>query len=96
MKTYLTYAPIALILVWLYLAYRSYKTRRDFQDESGIKPFSLRGFRFFFNPNKNKIEQAAFDKAKYESSKSLKIWLISILIFFVVTIIVGIATAKRT
>jgi len=82
--------------VWLYLAYHWYKSQRDFQNESGINPFSpFQAFKFLLDPSKNKIEKAALSKLKQRSGKHLKIWLLSILIFIVVTFIVGIATAKR-
>ena len=96
MKTYLTYAPLALVLVWLSLAYHWYKSQRDFQKESGINPFSpFQAFKFMLDPNQNVIETEALSKLKRRSGKHMKIWLLSILIFIVVTFIVGIATANR-
>jgi hypothetical protein len=36
LKTYLTYSPIALGVVWLYLLYRLFKGRREFKEQQAL------------------------------------------------------------
>ena len=96
MKTYLTYAPIAILVVFIYLVYGWYKNQKEFQKESGINPFSpVQTFKFFFNSSKTEEQSAAYKKLKQRSIKSFKIWALTLLIFILVTIVVGVLTAKN-
>jgi hypothetical protein len=96
MKTYLTYAPIAILIVFIYLVFRWFKTQKEFQKETGVNTFSpIEAFKFFFRNSKNETELIAYKKLKQEGFKSFKIWGITILVFIIVTFIVGILTAKK-
>jgi uncharacterized membrane protein len=77
LKTYLTYAPISLFVIWFYLMYSSFKSQREYQKAIG-----------------EESEVLAYKNLKERSRKNFRIWIISILIFVIVTFIVGILTAK--
>ena len=96
LKTYLTYSPIALGVVWLYLLYRLFKGRREFQRTTGIDPFGINIFGFGSNPFNTEVERAAYSKLKRWSLQSFIIWIVSILIYIAVTLMVGAVLADRT
>lgn len=97
MSTYLTYSPIAVLIVFIYVIYRWVKAQKEFRRDTGINTFSpLDQFRFVFKKDKTAGETAAYKKLKKESTRSFIIWLITILAYMVITILVGVLTSKQT
>jgi hypothetical protein len=94
MKAWLTYAPIALILLFVYIVIKMYKSQKQFSKETGVNTFNpFASLRFLFRNDKNFSETAAYEKLKAESKRLLRIWIVAIVLFIVITFIVGILTA---
>lgn len=99
MKEYLTYAPIIIFIVWIYISVKSFKTFYDFKRSSGKSYLSL------LNPlNAAKIKQdiknnkeleEAYITHKKNAKKLFWIWILTLIIFMIVSTIVGILTARN-
>jgi hypothetical protein len=97
MNTYLTYAPIAVIVVWLFIVAQSIKSINELRESFGLRK------RFFLNPfsyskilalrNSNPEFKASYQRYKKSSRKLIGIWLITLLLFLIVTFAVGVITA---
>lgn len=84
-----------MVFVWLYLLSNWHKSQREFQKETGINTFSpFQSFGFMFDRNKTAVQKEAFRKLKRAGLKNFLIWLLSILIFIIVTFIVGVTTTR--
>ncbi|MBL0337162.1 MAG: hypothetical protein IPP73_18070 [Chitinophagaceae bacterium] len=97
MKIYLTYAPISLLLIWLYLVIDSFKSLKHLKKISGKSYFNLMNplllLKSFRKANETEEFEEAYQKHKRNSRKHLIIWVVSIAIFIIVTFVVGILTA---
>jgi hypothetical protein len=84
-------------MVFAYIGYHWYKSQKEFQKESGINSFSpIESFKLFFNSPKEEPQLSAYKKLKQRSRKLFKIWILTLLVFIIVTFAVGILTAKKT
>ena len=97
MKIYLTYAPISLFLIWLYLVIDSFKSLKHLKKISGKSYFNLMNplllLKSFRKANETEEFEEAYQKHKRNSRKHLIIWVVSIAIFIIVTFVVGVLTA---
>jgi len=95
MQKYLTYAPILIFILWLYLCIQNFKTFAEIKRASGKKYVSL-----FFSPSlllgesNNPDLNKAIQNHKRNSKRLIKIWALSLLAFILISIIVGILTAN--
>ena len=96
LKTYLTYSPIALGALWVYLLHRFFKSRREFQKATGIDPVRRHILRFGSNPFNSEVERTAYSKLKRRSLQNFVIWIVSLLVYIAVTLIVGAVLADHT
>jgi hypothetical protein len=96
LKTYLTYSPIALGALWVYLLYRFFKGRREFQKTTGIDPVSTHNLGFGSNTFNSEVERAAYAKLKRRSLQNFVIWIVSILIYLAATLMAGAVLADHT
>jgi uncharacterized membrane protein YhaH (DUF805 family) len=97
MKEYLTYAPIIIFLVWIYIVVTSFKTFNVFKKASGKSYISL------LNPlntiklkeqiKGNKELEEAYISHKRSAKKLFWIWLLTVIIFMIVSAIIGVLTA---
>lgn len=92
MKTYLPYALISLLIVWVYIVFQSLKNQREVQKETGVN-LSLVPLKLFFG-DRNDVELAAYKKLRRKGRRLVRIWIISIFIFLIVTILVLALTTK--
>jgi hypothetical protein len=100
MKEYLTYAPIIIFLVWIYIVVTSFKTFNNFKKSSGKSYISL------LNPlnaaklkqdiKNNKELEEAYISHKRNAKKLFWIWLLTIVTFMIVSAIVGVLTANNS
>ena len=99
MKEYLTYAPIIFIVVWLYIVVKNFKTFNDFKKASGKSYISLlnplNAVKFKQDIKNNKELEEAYIAHKRSAKKLFWIWLLTVIIFMIVSVIVGVLTASN-
>jgi hypothetical protein len=98
MHLYLFYSPIIIFLVWLYLLSRNVQSLRQIKKLSGKSYFYIFTVLPFSTdqntPYNNELEEAIANHKRL-SKKLFKIWAVTILIYIIVTMAVGIITAKQ-
>jgi len=97
MKEYLTYAPFSIFLVWVYIVIQSFKSFREFKKASGktytslLNPLLLQKLKQ--ETRDHKELQEAYILHKRKSKKLFLIWILCLVIFMIVSFVVGLVTA---
>lgn len=93
MKLYLTYSPIILLFIWIWIVVKSLTSVRRLKILTGIPYFSLLKvcFSMDYSNESNKVKHAV-EEHKNMSRKLVRIWAITVLVYITLTIIVAILT----
>ena len=97
MQKYLTYAPYCIFILWIYILVQHFKSLKKIKETSGKSYIS------FLNPfshseilrekiNNTELE-LAYQNHKKKSRKLFILWVVSILVFMIISIIVGVVSA---
>jgi len=96
MQRYLTFAPLFMFGLWIYIFIQNFKTLREIKRVSGksylslVMTFSVQSFYDRSSPEL----QNAINNHKRNTKRGFKLWVFSVLAFVIITMIVGIATAN--
>jgi hypothetical protein len=97
MKYYLLYAPLALVALWVYVLVENLRNRKQLKRAAGSSYLPLLYLTSPLNRKDLSLLSPAFrelvQKHRKQSRRLLRVWLISLLVFLLITICVGIATA---
>jgi len=96
MQRYLTFAPLLIFVLWIYLLIQNFKTLREVKRVSGksyLTLFMTFSIQSLYNRSSPDL-QNAIDNHKSNTKRLFKLWGFSVLAFAIITMIVGISTAN--
>jgi hypothetical protein len=97
MEVYLRFAPYSIFILWIYILFQNFKSLQK------VKKASNRSYKWFLNPfslsgvleeaRNNRELEIAYQNHKRKSRKLFILWGVSLIIFMVISILVGILFA---